>query len=78
MKTDSVYVAKIANEWRYIWSENNWRKSSGKPIRNGDLVLEFCNLLDEVDPIVEHVRGHQGIVGNEMADRLAVAGIEWD
>ena len=49
----------------------------GKPVINKDELLELYTLIREDEAFTvrwNHVRGHAGIEGNEMADRLAREG----
>lgn len=74
--TDSMYVVKATTSWRKSWEKNNWKTANNKDVQNEDLFRRLFHLLDTRPGMVvlEHVRGHQGIEGNEQADRLAVNG----
>lgn len=69
--TDSKYVKQGITEWIVKWKYANWQTSAKKPVKNVDL----WQALDELCEIhsVEWcwVKGHAGVVGNEMADALA-------
>ena len=73
--TDSQYVMKGITEWMPGWKRKNWKTADGKPVKNVDLWqrLDTARLRHEVE--WRWVRGHNGDVGNEMADQLANEGI---
>lgn len=73
--TDSTYVEKGLYSWISNWKKNNWKTSTGNTVLNQDLwkILDECRRLKPLVKI-KHVKAHSGIIGNEMADRLAVAG----
>jgi ribonuclease HI len=70
--TDSQYVYKGITEWRHSWKKKDWSNSKKKVIENVDLWKEL-DLLVESHKNVEYqwIRGHDGNIGNEKADRLA-------
>lgn len=71
--TDSSYSEKIINEWIPTWASNNWKNSKNKTVENLDLIkslyyyynIEFPNFQ------VKKIKGHNGDVGNELADAAA-------
>ncbi len=71
LHTDSRYVIDGITKWIFGWQKNGWKNAQKKPVLNSDLWLE---LLDATKP---HridwiwVKGHDGHVENERADRLA-------
>lgn len=78
--TDSKGVVEASNQWIQKWSQNNWTKSDGNPVAN----QEYWQLLDDVtqtlradgvDVKFKWIKGHNGHVGNEMADKLATIGV---
>lgn len=74
--TDSKYVIGCATEWKVKWKKNNWKKKGGE-IKNLEIIKKLDRLLN--GRIVEwnHVSGHSGIKGNEMADKLATDSIKY-
>lgn len=64
-------------QWLPKWHQNNFRTSSGEPVKNQPLILYLSELLSAKPPKTfrfEKVKAHIGIYGNEGADQLAVMG----
>ena len=73
--TDSKFVINCITKWSQKWRSNGWIKSNGQKVEHKVELVEMLKSLERVRVDWKHVRGHSGIHGNEMADRLAVAGI---
>lgn len=77
INTDSQFLINCITSWIKNWKKRGWITAANTPVKNKEDLM----LLDEElsDPSIEvtwnHVRGHAGIEGNEMADSLARAGI---
>lgn len=71
VKSDSQYLIKGMTEWREGWLARGWRTASGKPVKNGELWLELCELVEHRDVTWTWVKGHSGDPENERADALA-------
>jgi ribonuclease HI len=79
--TDSKYVKNGVTEWIKNWEKNNWKNANRKPVLNKDLWQELVSLKYSInDKLIkdkfgeikwEYVKGHFGIEGNEVADKLA-------
>lgn len=75
--SDSTYVVHGAERWLAGWKARGWMLSSRagmparKPIKNRDLWEELDTLIAELNPTWKWVRGHNGSIFNERADRLA-------
>jgi len=73
--SDSAYCVNILNSWIYSWSQNGWKNSKDKTIKNLDIILslyEYYNINFFINQIyIIKVDGHKGIIGNELADALA-------
>lgn len=71
--TDSFYCYNICNDWIFSWAKNNWKNSKKKTVENLDLIQQLYNYLniDFFNCQVIKVNGHQGDIGNELADALA-------
>lgn len=74
--SDSKYAIDCISTWAYSWKKNNWSKKSGE-IKNLELIIEAHTLYEKLKKqlILEHVKGHNGVEGNELADRMAVNAI---
>lgn len=77
--TDSQYSINCVTDWYKGWSKRGWKKSDGSAVVNVDLVKSIRGLIDErnnagAETEFTWIKGHSGGVGNEAADRLAVAG----
>ncbi|GGD46993.1 hypothetical protein GCM10012288_21560 [Malaciobacter pacificus] len=74
--SDSMYAIDCITKWGYTWKKNDWTKKGGE-IKNLELIKEVHNLYDNMKDkvIIKHVKGHSGVEGNELADRMAVNAI---
>ena len=73
--SDSTYVVNCMTKgWHRKWTSNGWLNSSKQPVANRDL---WEPLIEVADERVEFrwVKGHSGVALNEIADRLANAGM---
>jgi ribonuclease HI len=70
--SDSQYCINGFSIWVHNWSKNGW-KSGRKEIKNRDLWEEAFELLNnhQHDFEFKWIRGHQGHVWNELADKVA-------
>ena len=75
--SDSAYCINILTSWIYKWSQNNWKGSNKETIKNLDLIqslYKYYNkdfFISQIDFV--KVKGHSGIIGNELADALSTA-----
>lgn len=71
--SDSKYSINCISIWAYGWKANSWTKKGGE-IKNLDIVKAAHELFDSIKEriSIKHVKGHSGIQGNELADRMAV------
>jgi ribonuclease HI len=74
INTDSEYTINCITKWYRGWEANKWKNAKNQPVKNQDLIKELYKLYKLKKVKFKHVRGHKGIYGNEMADRLAVEG----
>ena len=73
---DSNYAIKSLTEWAYDWEKNNWIKSDKKPVLNLEIIKAGFNAYKNLKNCkIEHIAGHKGIIGNELADALATNNI---
>ena len=76
--SDSAYCVNMINDWIWKWEKNNWKNSKKVTVENLDLVLllhKYLN-IDFFPCQVMKVKGHNGIVENELADALATNNIK--
>lgn len=69
--SDSEYVVAGTTKWSKGWRRNGWRTAAGHPVQNRDLWEPLLDLVDEVQPELRWLKGHEGCPGNEYVDRLA-------
>ncbi|CAK8698284.1 unnamed protein product [Clavelina lepadiformis] len=74
IKTDSMFIINCVTKWIPGWIRRNWLKADGKPVVHKKEFSQMLENMKDVKVHFEHVYGHQGVYGNEMADKLAVAG----
>ncbi len=74
--TDSQYVKRGVEEWMPRWKRNGWQTAARQPVKNRDLWERLDGALAAHTVRWRWVRGHQGHVENERADRLARRGVE--
>lgn len=77
--SDSEYVVK-GMEWSKGWKANGWKKKDGNPPASLELWKEFDAALmavkeAKIKVTFKWVRGHNGNLGNELADELAYIGM---
>ncbi|MEA3553722.1 MAG: ribonuclease H [Campylobacterota bacterium] len=75
--SDSKYSIDCICTWAYGWKAKGWTKKSGE-IKNLELIKNGHNLYEQIknNIIIKHVKGHSGIEGNELADRMALYAIK--
>jgi len=73
---DSKYSIDCITNWAYGWKRKGWVKKGGE-IKNLEIIQVAHALYDEIKDrvIVKHVKGHSGVEGNELADRMALYAI---
>ena len=76
IRTDSRYLRDVATSWLRGWKKNNWKKKTGQPIKNVDLVQRIDILQNKHDVTWTWVKGHAGEPGNEFADHLTNAAMD--
>ena len=69
-----VSARNITQEALIQDKKNGWKTAKKQPVKNQDLIKPLYQLYKSKKVKFKHVRGHKGIYGNEMADRLAVEG----
>lgn len=76
--TDSKYSMNCVTEWYRNWENNGW-KTSGKDVKNKDLIQAIRAKIEDRDAsgtktLFQWVKGHDAVPGNVEADKLAVRG----
>ncbi|KAK9511650.1 hypothetical protein O3M35_000272 [Rhynocoris fuscipes] len=75
--TDSQFLINCITQWIHKWKKNEWKLASGGPVKNKDELVKLDNAIQSIEAVEWiHVRGHNGVFGNEMADSLARNGAE--
>lgn len=71
--SDSRYSIDSITGWRQKWESSGYLNFNGDPIKHQDLI-RFGHRIHDIKPLLRfmHVRGHTGVDGNEIADRLSV------
>lgn len=68
--TDSEFWINVITKWAPGWEAKGWKKPNGE-IKNLDIVKEVYPLYKKSQATLTWVRGHEGDIGNEMADEWA-------
>lgn len=74
--TDSKNTQRAFNNLNN-YAKNGYRRQDGEPLKNQQTYIELYELLKDsgCKVTVEWVKGHSGVHGNEVADKLALRGI---
>lgn len=74
---DSEYAIGSATKWAKKWERNHWMDGN-TPRKNAEIIKPIHFLYQELKGqlAIVHVRGHRGIEGNELADRMAMLAID--
>jgi ribonuclease HI len=78
--TDSEYVRKGLEFWVAGWKANGWKKQDQTEPANIDLWKELVAIRDTLvqrgtKVKINWIKGHDDLLGNVLADRLATAGV---
>jgi ribonuclease HI len=74
--TDSQYVQKGITEWLPGWKKRHWKKADNQPVKNVDLWQELDRQTQRHHISWHWIKGHNGHIENELADRLANKAID--
>lgn len=70
--SDSAYCVNALNSWIYKWANNGWKKANNQIIENLELFQTYYKLFRKgYTATIKKVKGHNNILGNELADKLA-------
>lgn len=79
--SDSAYLVNCINQMWYIdWKYNNWTTSTtGEDVKNKDLWELIIGTKESIESTgikvtFKKIKGHSGIMYNELVDKLAVKG----
>ena len=75
--SDSKYSLSCIDVWAAGWERRGWKKAGGE-IKNLAIIQSSYTLYNRIKPAVRltHIRGHAGIEGNELADRMAMLAVQ--
>ena len=75
--SDSSYSINCITKWAYGWKKANWKRKKGD-IKNLELIKNIFFLYEKLKSKIKikHVKGHSGVEGNELADRMAILAIK--
>lgn len=76
--SDSQYVVRGLDGWVDRWNKNGWKNSQGLPVSSKDLWIEtdalFKTVKESSSCLIQWIKGHNGHIGNVMADYWATCG----
>ena len=76
---DSAYAVNTLTSWMFSWEKKGWIKSDKKVPENLQIIKKYYKLLQEDYSInLIKVKGHDGVLGNELADQLATGSMTPD
>lgn len=73
--SDSSYCVNSFTNWINGWKANGWVRAGGKKLENLDLIQTYDMLRQEFKIDLRKIKGHNGILYNELADGLATGQI---
>lgn len=76
LSSDSQYMKNGITQWIFNWKKNNWKASTGKPVKNQDLWIALDAAIQRHEIAWKWVKGHAGHRENEICDELAKRGAE--
>jgi ribonuclease HI len=73
--SDSAYSINCIRSWAPNWEKKGWKKPGGE-IKNLEIIQDCYAIYRRLGEKLNlaHVAGHNGIEGNELADRMAMLG----
>ena len=72
--SDSKYSIDCITKWAKGWQAKGWTRGKGEEIKNLEVIKQSFALYQSLKShlIINHVKGHANIEGNELSDRMAV------
>ncbi|MCL4133493.1 UNVERIFIED_CONTAM: hypothetical protein GTU68_006246 [Idotea baltica] len=74
LNTDSQFMINCATSWMPNWKKNDWKKRDGTEVVNKEDLIELDKASEGLLVKWNHIKGHDGVPGNEAADKLARQG----
>lgn len=76
--SDSKYSINCISVWAFNWKKKGWMRKEKGDIKNLEVIQAshelYLSLKDTMT--LSHVKGHAGIEGNELADRMSVLAVD--
>jgi len=75
--SDSAYAVNCIRSWAPSWEKKGWKRAGGE-IRNLEIIRNCYDIYRRIkkELTLTHVISHVGIEGNELADRMAMLGVQ--
>lgn len=72
--SDSKYSIDCVTKWAKGWQAKGWTRGKGEEIKNLEVIKQCFSLYQALKSklVINHVKGHANIEGNELSDRMAV------
>ena len=72
--SDSSYSLNAMTKWSAGWEKNGWARKGNQELANKELIASMYSLYKRLvgRVVLSHVKGHSGVEGNELADRLSL------
>ncbi|MGR5147922.1 viroplasmin family protein [Photobacterium alginatilyticum] len=76
--SDSVYSINCISVWAHSWKKKGWKRKEPGDIKNLEIIQASHELYLALNDVItlSHVKGHAGIEGNELADRMSVLAVD--
>jgi len=76
--SDSQYSINCISVWAFNWKKKGWMRKERGDIKNLEVIQASHELYLKLKNkmTLSHVKGHAGIEGNELADRMSVYAVE--
>lgn len=71
IQADSQYVINALTKWIHGWKKRGWTTAGKKPVANREIFEDTFNLMQGRNITFVWIKGHNGHVLNEAADRRA-------
>ena len=75
--SDSAYSINCVRSWAPSWEKKGWKKAGGE-IKNLEIIQDCYAVYRRIKEKLSltHVAAHVGTEGNELADRMAMLGVQ--